>query len=285
MVGVRPLHGLGGLGSLFFIAISVIGLAVSYFSPTAVQQLRTAATEITAPVLYAVSKPFQDATHFLRSASGLAEMQAANQELMEENQRLRSWHHKAMTLTNENKELRRLLNMKPIATRTVASARVIGDHTSSFAKTIIINAGDSDKIAKNQPVIGDNGLVGRVIETSPSTSRVLLVNDVNSRIPVMIEGSNVHAVLAGQNNNTGLIEHLPPGTLIEGGARIVTSGYGGVFPPGLPIGRIKTVSLNVPEDPNAIVNPEVDFYTDVRELFFVRILDHDYDPRLITSAP
>lgn len=87
-------------------------------------------------------------------------------------------------------------------------------------------------------VLSGEGLVGRVIESGGRAARILLLTDMNSRVPVVIEGSDIRAVVAGQNSATPALIHLPRDHELQAGARIVTSGHGGLFPPGVPVGYV-----------------------------------------------
>jgi rod shape-determining protein MreC len=131
---------------------------------------------------------------------------------------------------------------------------VIGDSGSAYVRTKLLDAGARDGVAKGQAAITNDGLVGRVVEVGERSSRLLLVTDLNSRIPVVVEATRQRAILAGDNTETAYLALLAQNARIEIGARIVTSGHGGLLPPGLPIGKVSAVG-----DGENRVQPLVDF--------------------------
>jgi len=126
------------------------------------------------------------------------------------------------------------MNIKVAPDHNFITARVIADSGNAFVKSLLVEAGSLDRVQKNYAVIAGEGLIGRVIEVGKNVSRILLVSDMNSRIPVLIENTSQHAVLAGGNETSPTLEHLPASSGVDVGARIVTSGHGGVFPAGIP---------------------------------------------------
>ena len=240
-------------------------------NPQSMTGLRTGVADIFAPVLSIVSKPVQEAAVFVRNISGLAELQAENMRLEKENMRLREWYQTAMVMEAENKSLRELLNVKLDPQNTYITARILADPGHSFVKSLLVSAGAQDGVRKGQAVVSGDGVVGRVLEAGNSTARVLLVTDINSRVPVLVENSRQHAILAGQNDPRPVLEHLPPDTEIEEGARIITSGYGGIFPQGLPVGRVVYDAGN---------KPQVELFADFDRMIHVRVVNRPEDPNL-----
>ncbi|MCB9988606.1 MAG: rod shape-determining protein MreC [Rhodospirillales bacterium] len=192
-------------------------------------------------------------------------MQAENERLKAENIRLREWYQTALVLQARQDSLEKLMNLKLPPQHHYITARVIADSGNSYVQSVIVLAGSPDGVRKGQAAISDNGVVGRVIETGDRSARILLLTDMNSRIPVMIEGKNDHAILAGNNDSYPELLHLPADTKAEAGDRIVTSGHGGMFPPGLPVGEL--IAL---EDGRMAVRP----VADLDRLGFVRVVDY-----------
>jgi rod shape-determining protein MreC len=125
------------------------------------------------------------------------------------------------------------------------TGRVIADGRGPFVKSVLINAGSRIGVAKGQGVIATGGLAGRVIEAGAISARILLITDLNSRIPVIVEGSGVRAILSGDNSPRPRLQFVPEINNLDAGQRIVTSGHGGVLPAGLPVGRIHAVKDGV----------------------------------------
>lgn len=234
--------------------------------------------DVFAPVLAAVSAPVHVAANYVRAVSGLAEMQEENAALRAENARLREWHQTALQLETRNQSLQSLLNVAVDPQRTFVTARIIADSGNSYVRSILVLAGNDHNVVKGSPVLAAEGLVGRVIEAGNRAARVLLLTDINSRIPVLVEGKNWRAILAGTNGESPVLEHLPDEALkdMQEGLRVVTSGHGGLFPFGLPVGEI---AKN--EQGGWYVRP----YADEERLVYVRIIEKVEDPFLHLAAP
>ncbi len=261
----------GASAATIFIGISAITLLVSVFSPGAFSGARTATSDFFYPMLNTVVQPVQYAAEFVRNATGLAELQAENIRLQKENDRLREWYQAALVLEAENKSLRNLMNVKLEPHNKYISARVLTDYGQTFARSLMVGAGHNDGVRKGQSVISGDGLVGRIIDVGERTSRILLVTDYNSRIPILIENTSRHAIMTGGNEAMPTLRHLPPDYEITEGARIITSGLGGMFPYGIPVGRV-TYSENG--------NRSIKLFADTDHMTFVRIVDKDSDPNL-----
>ena len=134
----------------------------------------------------------------------------------------------------------------------------------SFSNTLVINAGSEDGVKKGQAVLSDRGFIGRVSAVAKNSARLLLATDINSRVPVILESTRTRAVMVGRNTGRPKLIHLPAGAQITSSERVITSGHGGVFPPGLPVGLVATVSDR---------GIEVQQFTDYHQLEFVRIVD------------
>ncbi len=272
LVRIAPLPLIGShLSSFIFIIIAVFALLFTAISPQSVTGVRAGLTDIATPVLGIMTKPLQDAAAFVRNASGIAEMQAENARLVEENAKLREWYQTALLLDAENKSLRELLNVKLEPQNRYITARVLGDSGNTFVKSLLVSAGQNDGVHKGQAVLSGVGLVGRVIETGRSSARILLITDINSRVPIMVEDSRQHAIMAGGNDSRPTLAHIPPDSEIANGARIVTSGHGGIFPQGLPIGRVVVDETGV---------YRVELFADFNKLVHVRVVDRPEDPNL-----
>jgi len=238
VVRALPFFGNASLSYVFFMFVSAGLMFVSAIKPRSFDGLRAGTADVFAPVLEFVSQPLQRGSLFVQDVTGLAALQAENEQLREENVRLREWYQTAMLLEAENKSLRELLNVKLDPQHSFITARVIADSGNAYVKSLLLSAGKSDGVEKGQAVLSGEGLVGRIVEAGQRTSRILLVNDVNSRVPVVVQDTLQHAVMAGTNGTYPRLIHLSQDTKILEGARIMTSGYGGVFPPGLPVGKV-----------------------------------------------
>src|SRR4030081_199397 len=162
--------------------------------------LRTGLSDAAAPVLDVVARPLGAAEAALDRARGLVGIYQENRRLTEDNERLLQWQQAALKLTTENRQLQGLLKVVPDRAVSYVTARVIANSGGAYVRTVMINAGSQAGLARGQAVITGDGWVGRLTEVGSRAARVLLITDLNSRIPVKIEGSNTGAVLAGDNS-------------------------------------------------------------------------------------
>ncbi len=207
-----------------------------------VEKVRTQVMDAAAPILDVLSRPVDTVAGLIDQAHELSVIREENERLRKERDRLFQWQAAARHLEAENKALKGLLNFSPGPRISFITARIIADTGGAFAHSLILNAGSRTGVKRGQAVLTGEGLAGRVVSAGRRSSRVLLLTDLNSRIPVIVESSRIRAVLAGDNSGRPKLIHLPPGVMVAPGDRIVTSGHGGVFPPGIPIGVIAAVS-------------------------------------------
>lgn len=220
-------------GAAFFLLI------LSRTQPEAVSSMRAQTLDTLAPVLDALARPAQvieGAGAFLHD---LAYLRADNLRLRSENAHLIEWQNAVVLLEKENRDLRALLNFKPEPRYSYISARVIADTGGAYARGLVITAGKTDGVREGMAAITGEGLVGRVVEVGAWSSRVWLISDLNSRIPVVIMETGDRALLAGDNSAQPKLLYLGRDVSVPEGAHVVTSGHGGVFPPNLPVGILK----------------------------------------------
>lgn len=203
-----------------------------------VERLRAAVMDVTAPVLSAVSAPVAAFVDNISSVASFENLKAENARLKAENARLQKWYEAALELKAENESFRQLLNVKADPAMSFVTARVVSDAGGAFVKSVLLPVGARDHVQKNSAVLSGQGLVGRVIEVGEDASRVLLITDLNSDIPVIVQGTRIKGILAGKNENLMKLERLPPDSGMTVGTQVVTSGDGGQLPPGLPVGTI-----------------------------------------------
>lgn len=207
-----------------------------------VERIRTATTDAVAPILDVFSRPAATVAEVADRARELAALRRENARLRRENEHLVQWQQVARRLEAENEALRGLLNAAPRAAVTFVSARVIADSGGAFARSLLLNAGARDGVRKGQAVVTGDGLVGRIASVGDRSARVLLITDLNSRIPVLVHSTRERAVLAGDNSDRPALQRLRHDARVWPGERIVTSGHGGAFPPGLPVGTVAAVT-------------------------------------------
>lgn len=271
-----PLWGPGG-GSFFF---AVLAAAILLFSswrggagPT--QNIRLMITDGFAPVLAALNAPIHQAASYVQAVTGLAELQEENLRLQQENIRLREWYQTALLLQEQNDHLKKILNVDLPPVHKHITAQVIADSGNAYVRSLMVMAGRAHGVDNGQAALTGEGVIGRVVDVGEKSSRILLLTDINARIPVIIAGKNDRAVLAGHNDDHPRLTYLPQNSDVEAGDRVVTSGHGGLFPYGLPVGEVMEMA-----DGTFAVRP----YADMERISFVRIIDPDNNPRLVEKG-
>ncbi len=203
-----------------------------------VEKMRTSMMDAVSPVLSVASAPIIYTVEMIDEMTHISYLKAENIQLTAENEKLRKWYEQALELQAENQSFRELLNVKVDATVNYVTARIISDSGTSFVRSVLLPVGLKDNVKKGSAVMSGYGLVGRVIESGRKSSRALLVTDLNSRIPVVIQNTRIKAILAGKNQDLLKLERLPTDSGVVVGSRVVTSGDGGQLPAEIPIGII-----------------------------------------------
>ena len=201
-----------------------------------VEDARAWLSDVSAPFMEVLAQPAADIRRLGDGLSSYLSLYEENQLLKEEINALRTAQRELATLRRKVQRYEELLKIPAEAAEQSVAARVIADASGPFVQTVLVNAGRTQGVAKGQAVVDERGLLGRVIHLGDRSARVLLLTDINSRIPVLIEGANLKAILVGDNSGKPVLEYLPPGSRITVGARVVTTPDGGVFPPGVPVG-------------------------------------------------
>ena len=159
-------------------------------------------------------------------------------QIKNENNKLKNQISESSYLILENTQLRKLIDEQTASPSNLVSSRVMLDNQSPYLNSFIINSGSNRKIKNGMAVLDGKNFVGRTVDVNFFSSRVLLVSDLNSKIPVITEPSGHHAILSGHGKNKPTLEYLPENHTIKNGDKIYTSGKEGIFSPGLPIGEV-----------------------------------------------
>ena len=186
----------------------------------------------------AVSAPFKVFDNFIDYIDEHLNLYSNYNELKKENNKLKNNISKSDFLEFENTQLRKLIEEQVSSSSDLLSARVMIDKQSPYLNSFIINIGSNKNIKNGMAVLDGKNFVGRIVDVNFFSSRVLLVSDLNSKIPVIIEPSGHHAILSGHGTNKPILEYLPENYTIQDGDKVYTSGKEGIFSPGIPIGEI-----------------------------------------------
>lgn len=197
-------------------------------------------TDLVVPVLAVLDRPVVGVRRLFDRVGGLLAAHEENARLREENRELLGWQAEAARLTVENRALRRVLAVPPVEHPARAlTARIVGDSGGAFVRALLLDAGSRQGVERGMAAVTPDGLVGRVIDVGERSARILLITDFNSHIPVVVAGSGDHALLEGDNTPLPTLRFLPLDPGFAAGDRVLTSGRGGLLPPGLAVGRIE----------------------------------------------
>lgn len=255
-------------------------LAIQRAEVPVLERLRVMAVDFFAPIVDIVSSPVASASDLAEEFRSIFNLRAENAELKAEVERLRKWRDVAQRLDVENQSLRTLTNYAPPPGGRQITGRVIADAGGAYVRNLLIAVGANEGVVRGLAAVSGEGFIGRVTDVGERTTRVLLITDLNSKIPVAVGARGERAVLAGDNSALPRLLYLTQENTVAPGDIVVTSGHGGLLPPGLPIGAVETVV-----DRTATVRPLADW----QRIDHVRLLDYGLTQPtagdLPTSAP
>ena len=247
---------------LTLIIISIIILSLEYFKSGPINQVRMITKDIIIKSSYIASVPFKSIS---KTYSSLID----HINMYDEFEKLKTAEIKSKNLIlennffkEENQRLKKLIDEKNLYNEEFFVTKVLLDQKSPYLRSLLINKGFKHGIKLGAAVRSDSYLIGKVVDSNYLTSRILLISDLNSKIPIVIEPGSISAILSGTGNNEfGEIEYLPEKNNIEEGGIVYTSGSDGVISSGIPIGKIVL-------DNN---QPKVDYFTDFTQINFVKV--------------
>jgi len=216
------------------VVIALLGKAQA----TIFDNARATLSDWTAPALSQLRMPLLAVERWVEDAGGIFTVYSENLRLRQENAELHKWQDVALSLENRLKRYEVLLNAVPDPKSAFITAKVIGESNRPFVKTMILDAGTAEGAKKGQAVVDERGLLGRIYVTGERTSWVILLTDLNSRVPVIIEPSHRRALLVGDNSPAPQLELDVGDGPIRAGDRVLSTGDGGLLPPDVPIGVV-----------------------------------------------
>ena len=241
-----------------------------------VESLRAKIIDLLPSTIEFGTKPGEFIYDFAAGIQNIVSSDERIEQLEDEVKSLKAWREYARALEQENANLRNVAKVGSQTRDLSFTAEVLADTSSHFAQTVLINAGAENGISEGWPATDGLGLVGRVTSVGDSVSRIILLTDPNSRIPVMIEPSGSHALVIGDNSTSPLIQMVQNGEAIRLGDRVVTSGDGGVFPRNLLVGYVEQRG----PDQRLRVNLAANY----RKLQFVAVLQVEPPESIIESG-
>jgi rod shape-determining protein MreC len=232
------------LALLFSIALMFSDYRYHYLD-----NVRSGFSLIVSPLQYAVDYP-------VRVVGWVQSLVSAKKALIDENMRLRYQQtaleaelQKLLVIQKENSQLKELLLTSSQADMRAMAAQILAVDTSNARQIVVLNKGNRDGVYSGQPILDAKGVMGQVVDVGPMTSTVLLISDSKSAVPVRNNRTGERAILVGTNSLDQLsLINLPKTASIHPGDVLVTSGLGGRYPEGYPVGKVEKVSSLPGED-------------------------------------
>ena len=249
---------------LTLIILSIIVIILSNINFKPIQFLKIGINEIIYRTSFIVSKPENYIKNLTLKFNEHMNLFENYENIKSELENLKEEQITSNFLKLENEKLRNLINENINSTEVLA--KVLIDRESPFLKSIILNKGTKDNVKMGMGILDGVYLVGQIIEVNFTNSRALLLSDLNSKIPSVLAPQNIQAVISGTGKNYGIIEHTKDDIeedLKDQDVIIYTSGLGGLFKPGIPIGKISKDTNN-----------KVEFFSDFTQLDYVKITSY-----------
>jgi len=226
--------------SLFVLVIlSVILIFAETIETRPLNKVRSFVKDVVYRSATIVSFPLKSVNNFAGFLENHLNLYSNYNELIKENNELKNNISKTDFLELENSQLRKLIDEQIESPSNLVSARVMIDKQSPYLNSFVINIGSNKGIKNGMAVLDGKNFIGRIVDVNFFSSRVLLVSDLNSKIPVLSEPSGSHAILSGHGTNEPTLEYLSKNNGIQDGDKIYTSGKEGIFTPGLVVGKAK----------------------------------------------
>jgi rod shape-determining protein MreC len=281
---------------IIVLAIAVACLGIARY--TRGNAWGTALREFLSPVQGGVVSVWQYVSAPVRYIGHASEISQENQKLQKQVRDL-TWENNILReYQYENKQLTKLLNFQQLYKNnfTLLGGRVISRSPSSWYSTLVIDRGSDDGVRKGQPVVSDSGLVGQIVSVGKSTAQGLLILDNNGAVGAMVQTTRTLGVVQGNKDEMGTLQmiDLPYEAKLQEGQVVVTSGLGGIFPRGIPIGKVERLQNGGSElEKYAVITPLVDFdrleelfvITDVKQVVTDTPLTTDKTKEKSTATP
>ena len=245
---------------LALIIFSIILIFLSNVNFVGIKYIKIGINEATYRLSAIISYPEKKINESFNFLSDYLNVYKENQNLKDQIDKFNIEKLNFTFLENENKKLKELVG-ENIDNPDGIFSKVLIDKDGKFLKSIILNKGSKNGIKKGMVVLEKNYLVGQIIEVNYTTSRAILISDLNSNIPVVIEPGSFQSILSGTGKNYGKIKYSKNKLILDDNTIVYTSGLGGNFKAGLPIGKIN----------NKIENYAVEFFSDLSQLSYVKI--------------
>ena len=246
---------------IVLICFCIILIFLSRINFTAINYLKSGINEVVYRISFIVSLPEKQINNSFVAVNKHFKLYDQYNSLQDELKLLKGKNYNLNYLQSENDRLRKLIDEYIINSDELV-AKVLLDKNSPFLKSLIVNKGSKDNLKIGMAVLDGSYLVGKIVEVNYATARVLLISDLNSKIPVILEPGDIQSIMTGTGKNFGKIQHFEKEYNFSEKKLIYTSGAGGVFKSGIPIGEF------IDED-------KIQFFSDLSQLTFVKLVSFE----------
>ena len=258
------------LSNISLSILFVLTFLLIFFNKTdhfIIYQIKSKSLDVINPISKAISYPIRTTVNTINSIKDLRFVQQENLKLKEEIIRLKKWQTLSIKNFRENKAYKKLLNSTSNNYKVVKTAVVTSQSPNIYSKTIVINAGRNHQVNNNFAVVNERGLVGKVLSASINNSKILLINDQNSSIPVKLMDQNFFAIMNGSSDGKYLISaFIKDDKMPNIGDILVTSGNANILPKDILVGKI----IGINNDKSIIALP----FVDLSNLEFVQVINN-----------
>ena len=251
------------IGLIFF---SIVLIFLSNLNFVIIKFLKTGINEIVYRISFIASIPEKQIQKSVKIINEHVTMYSDFKSMEEKIKVLENEKYNTSFLKSENSRLKKLIDEYITETDELV-AKVLLDKDSPFLKSIIVNKGSKDKVEIGMAVLDENYLVGKIVEVNYSTSRALLISDLNSKIPIIVEPRNIQSILSGSGKNYGVIQYFRSSNEISSDDLVFTSGSGGIFKAGIPVGRIEKFETDE--------SFKIRFFSNLDQLTFVKLVSYE----------
>ncbi len=248
-----------------YLFLSFLLLLFGVINPVAVEKIRHFFYPLSSGISEVIYSPFRFMVDFHDDFASYINAREKNILLEAENKKMLSWINQVRILEQENAELKKELNFIYPAKNKPVVAYIVADNSGYYSQSILIKAGQNHGIKNGNVVLYQDALLGRVVDVNDDLSRVLLLTDFRFRLPVFVGDQKVPGIVQGNNSNLLRLLYCPEGSSVQVGDYVQTSGIGGVYPFGLPVGIVSAIDGNNIEVYPFIVQDKINF---------VRVLDY-----------
>ena len=247
---------------LALIIASIILLSLEAINSKSLNFVRSVVKDVVYRTSFITSMPGNSITSVFTKVQNYFEVYEQYEIVKSKLQQLENQKNEINYLKIENDKLKKVIDDTDIYNYESITTKVLVDKKSPFLKSVILNKGFNSGFKRGMPVLDGPYFVGRITEVNYLSSRALLINDLNSKISVVIEPLGYQAIMSGNGEKTALLEFLPKNHQLEVGGLVYTSGTDGIFFPGIPIGRVELIEKKF----------QIKFFTDLNQLYFVNVI-------------